>query len=416
MPVATTTDIKKEKTNISDENERIFRDSIANIATTKGKSQEQLLQLILRLLTTANNEWKQRLLCTSILSVTGKMHILLDKARSANKEGKSFGGTFLIFGEKDEDEEERMKQLVMSKREQLISEMRIQHREQSEQQEIAQKQQTNKQRQKQMKEKSTKLIQIAELQQEINWQERVNESWLYESQPELAIAWNATEIDCHSGDILDERLVDIDDRIQQADNQRQLMKHEKKNLKQKAKLYEQVVDILRSTYDIQQQQIQEQEEQEEKDQMSSNTESELVKRDKVKVKVVFNELQVQKDKEKENQKLKENKKEKEKQQTKEQTQLKQKQTIQDQKQKEKIQIDETLVPKIKTDQKVEITPDMVQAVLVVLKTVLYGGIAVVKIDEEIPNLMSYRDMINLKGVVFVLPDFRNGQLYAFNLT
>ncbi|KAA6380196.1 MAG: hypothetical protein EZS28_024276 [Streblomastix strix] len=45
--------------------------------------------------------------CASILAVLGKLHIIVDRARQAKREGKEYGGSFLIFGESDMELEEK---------------------------------------------------------------------------------------------------------------------------------------------------------------------------------------------------------------------------------------------------------------------------------------------------------------------
>ncbi|KAA6390013.1 MAG: hypothetical protein EZS28_014460 [Streblomastix strix] len=43
--------------------------------------------------------------CASILAVLGLLHVILDRAREAKREGREYGGSFMIYGEKEIEQE-----------------------------------------------------------------------------------------------------------------------------------------------------------------------------------------------------------------------------------------------------------------------------------------------------------------------
>ncbi|KAA6397164.1 MAG: hypothetical protein EZS28_007303, partial [Streblomastix strix] len=44
--------------------------------------------------------------CVSILAVLGMLHIVVDRARQAKRDGKEYGGSFMIFGETELEQED----------------------------------------------------------------------------------------------------------------------------------------------------------------------------------------------------------------------------------------------------------------------------------------------------------------------
>ncbi|KAA6364376.1 MAG: hypothetical protein EZS28_040097, partial [Streblomastix strix] len=44
--------------------------------------------------------------CVSILAVLGMLNVVVDKARKAKREGKEYGGSFVIFGDAETGQEE----------------------------------------------------------------------------------------------------------------------------------------------------------------------------------------------------------------------------------------------------------------------------------------------------------------------
>ncbi|KAA6393874.1 MAG: hypothetical protein EZS28_010596 [Streblomastix strix] len=59
--------------------------------------------------------------CASILAVLGMLPIILDRAREAKRQGKEYGGSFMIFGEAEtEQEDKEIKKIIDIKQEQQI--------------------------------------------------------------------------------------------------------------------------------------------------------------------------------------------------------------------------------------------------------------------------------------------------------
>ncbi|KAA6399014.1 MAG: hypothetical protein EZS28_005458 [Streblomastix strix] len=56
--------------------------------------------------------------CVSILAVLGMLHIVVDRAREAKREGREYGGSFMIFGEAEIEHEDN--EVALRKKSKLI--------------------------------------------------------------------------------------------------------------------------------------------------------------------------------------------------------------------------------------------------------------------------------------------------------
>ncbi|KAA6382471.1 MAG: hypothetical protein EZS28_022003 [Streblomastix strix] len=101
--------------------EDLFRKNIELIKLerfTVENTEVDALKHILRLLT----------YCVSILAVLGLLHVVVDRAREAKRDKREYGGSFMIFGEADIDQEDnevtlRRKVELMSKYKQSFEEI-----------------------------------------------------------------------------------------------------------------------------------------------------------------------------------------------------------------------------------------------------------------------------------------------------
>ncbi|KAA6362197.1 MAG: hypothetical protein EZS28_042276, partial [Streblomastix strix] len=158
----------------------------------------------------------------------------------------------------------------------------------------------------------------------------------------------------------------------------------------------------------------------------------MKEKEKIKDKERKKEKQKDKNKEKEKEKMKEELKEEKKEEqidvsNKQQVDIinKQQQTQQQQlevvKKDEKVEIipkdmkmrlNSFSAPKIRTEIQVADFRGIISRTGAVMPSKRPGGIAIVDLNEEIPSEMSYDEMINIKGVLFTVPDFAlymNGQ-------
>ncbi|KAA6365616.1 MAG: hypothetical protein EZS28_038858 [Streblomastix strix] len=108
--------------------------------------------------------------CASILAVLGMLPIVIEKAREAKMAGKQYGGSFLIYGEAEieEDDEETIQQM----KDQLLSNYKQQLNDQENQ--GLQKIENEKHRQRDARRRHIKYI--ASLNQQIKSQEALNEN------------------------------------------------------------------------------------------------------------------------------------------------------------------------------------------------------------------------------------------------
>ncbi|KAA6383458.1 MAG: hypothetical protein EZS28_021014 [Streblomastix strix] len=372
----------------------------------------------------------------SILAILGMLQVVIDKAREAKREGKEYGGSFMIFGEAETEQENN--EIALRRKVELMSK----YKQSFEEVENQQKEQIEIENQKHRERKNKNLRQINQLNQEIKTQEQSEENAiqkLSESSPEQKII-----LDREKDQEIGEKLRNMSDQVNETDKLVEIRRHELDNLEQEAQQQRNEIQGLRKLSNNQQQSNKRDEQ---KDQQESDEEiisSRINKKEKLKEN--DKEKQRKKEKEKEKEKKKQNEKEKEKEikrETEEEIKRKneniiQKITIdkkegsfedkQNQEVKQEILIQKEKIKKVQEieidkekQRKKEIGIDNNSISNITTRTLPYefqttifkylavldkqrnGGIAIVRGNEEIPQMISFNEMINLKGIVFALP-------------
>ncbi|KAA6395936.1 MAG: hypothetical protein EZS28_008541 [Streblomastix strix] len=327
--------------------------------------------------------------CVSILAVLGLLHVVVDRAREAKREGKEYGGSFMIFGDAELEQEDN--EIKLRRQVEIISQYKqsLESIEKDDLQRIEIENQSFKEG------KNKKQTQITELKQEILNQEKQQDK---EKQQNKEIIINENEQVLNDQE-LNEKLRVLREKVNLQDNLVDQKRLEVDSLEHKARTDNRDVYHLReiahkspqissasNSDDMKQNHQQEDEEAK----LSDKAGKEKDKKEKDKK---------EKDRKKQKDPKKEQKQEKEKQLKKEQE--KEAQVVKEQ----KVQQQDANTPSIRTEIQIADFRGVVSRILAVLKTKQDGGIAVVSSSVNVPKELSKNDMIKLKGIVFVIPEF-----------
>ncbi|KAA6391064.1 MAG: hypothetical protein EZS28_013408 [Streblomastix strix] len=240
--------------NLIQNNERIFRKSIEIIKSgsfTVGRIQEDVLKRILRLLVNHDTDRQDegtlyilkeyflidliytafiytfistQTYCVSILAVLGMLQVVVDRAREAKREGKEYGGSFMIYGESEIEQE--YNETILRRKVELMSNYRL-SLESIEEDDL---QIVEIENQKHKEAENKNLRQMAQLKQEIKTKEQSDENAI-QKLSEISSEQQIKQDRVKDQEIC-EKLINMSDQVSETDKLVEIRRHEIDSLEQ----------------------------------------------------------------------------------------------------------------------------------------------------------------------------------------